>query len=155
MQNIIYAVIGIILTVATLAMVAPSITGATNGMNTKMIATEIGAIKNTARMWMATSSGDNTYKDIKATSFEKLLPELYSANGSLKSKANTSVTFTVTPDKVTVDNDAIKIEASGLDADSTKAISSLLTGSLGGTSGSSTAPTTTGGTNGKASAIFQ
>lgn len=133
MQNIIYAVIGIILTVATLAMVAPSIGGATNGMTAKMLATEVSAISNSIRLNMATSGatdysnfggGDGT---TYSASLKKVLPDVTFSDVktraiTAKTDANISITIaaganndqfklTLAGTGITADNKAAVIEA--------------------------------------------
>lgn len=95
MQNIIYAVIGIILTIATLAMVAPAINQAANGMNTRMLLTEVSAINNTARMWMATQSTNNNYEGITNAAINTLIPDLAITGTNLTSRANNAVRYSV------------------------------------------------------------
>ena len=64
MQNVIYAVIGVILTVAAMYMVSPSISASSEAIQAGMISTEVGAIKNAGKMWVANSSADGKYSAI-------------------------------------------------------------------------------------------
>lgn len=109
MQNVIYAVIGVILTVAAMYMVAPSINSSSEAIKANLVATEVSAIKNASKMWLANESKDGTYKDFNNTAITNYLPELKLDGSDFQSKAGNGVKFTITKATVTTTNDGIQV----------------------------------------------
>jgi len=116
MQNVIYAVIGVILTVAAMYMVSPSISASSEAIQAGMISTEVGAIKNASKMWLANSSSDGTYAAITEEDISTLVPDLVVTGGKLDSKTS-GVTHDISV--VSLDsgiNNGIEVVIAGLTA---------------------------------------
>lgn len=110
MQNVIYAVIGVILTVAAMYMVSPSISKSSEAIQAGMISTEAAAIKNASKMWLANVSSDGTYGAIDGADIEALVPELKeSATDDTLTSKTATVTHLIAPSTTTVTNDSITI----------------------------------------------
>ena len=90
MQNVIYAVIGVILTVMAMYMVSPSISASSEAVQAGMISTEVGAIKNASKMWLANSSSDGTFSAITEADISTLVPDLVQADSNTTLLSKTS-----------------------------------------------------------------
>jgi len=115
MQNVIYAVIGVILTVAAMYMVSPSISASSEAIQAGMISTEVGAIKNASKMWLANSSSDGTFAAITEADISTLVPDLEQADGNTTLLSKTSgVKHTIAGGTTTNTNDSIVVVITGM-----------------------------------------
>jgi hypothetical protein len=125
--QLLWTIAGLILTVLTLGGVTISSYQSMDASTAKLIASEVGNVATTAKLWSANDSANGTFTGITPTAVQKYIPDLVvsGAPATLQSKAAPGVTINVAPATLNTD---VLITVAGMTTSQATAVLASLSG---------------------------